>query len=150
MKHKIDQQMTAREQSSRNVKLGTGGIREIELIAQSLQVTHGGRIPRIRERNTLQALGALCDQSLISVEERDELTQAYIFLRNVENKLQMVHDAQTHSLPRELEELNTCARLLGYSNNDRDSAAEQFLREYKNHTGQVNRIFESRVLLSGH
>ena len=150
MKHKIDQQMTAREQRSRNVKLGTGGIREIELIAQSLQVRHGAQFPRIRERNTLQALDALCDQSLISVEEHDQLTHAYIFLRNVENKLQMVHDAQTHSLPRELDELTTCARLLGYSNNDRGLAAEQFLRDYKNHTGQVNRIFESRLLLSGH
>ena len=150
MKHKMDQQMTAREQRSRNVKLGTGGIREIELIAQSLQVRHGAQFPRIRERNTLQALDALCDQSLISVEERDQLTHAYIFLRNVENKLQMVHDAQTHSLPRELEELNTCARLLGYSNGDRGPAAEQFLRDYKYFTGLVNRIFESRLLLSGH
>jgi glutamate-ammonia-ligase adenylyltransferase len=150
MKHKIDQQMMEREQSSRNVKLGTGGIREIELIAQSLQVTHGGQIPRIRQRNTLQALVALCDQSIISVEERDQLAQAYIFLRNVENKLQMVHDAQTHSLPREREELNTCARLLGYSNNDHGLAAEQFLLEYRHHTGQVNRIFEKRLLLSGH
>ncbi len=142
IKRKIDQQMTIRQQRSRNVKLGTGGIREIELIAQALQVCHGGQIPQVCERNTLKALGALCDQSLISAEECDTLTLAYVFLRDVENKLQMVNDAQTHSLPPEGEELTACARRLGYSDNDRGSAAGQFLRHYQHHTSQVNRIFE--------
>ncbi|HYR83015.1 MAG TPA: hypothetical protein VE422_02940 [Terriglobia bacterium] len=142
MKRKMDEQMAARNQSSRNVKLGTGGIREIELIAQSLQVCHGGPAPGIHERNTLKALGALCDQSLISAEENDTLTRAYLFLRDVENKLQMVNDAQTHSLPRDHEELTICARLLGYSDNAGGLAAEQFLRQYQHHTGHVNRIFE--------
>jgi glutamate-ammonia-ligase adenylyltransferase len=143
MKRKMDRQMAIREQRSRNVKLGTGGIREIELIVQSLQVCHGGGNSQIRERNTLRALRALCDQSLISDEERDVLTRAYIFLRDVENKLQMVNDAQTHSLPREQEELTACARRLGYADNDLGLAAEQFQRDHQHHTGQVNRIFEA-------
>lgn len=138
MKRRIDEQMAIREQRNRNVKLGTGGIREIELVAQSLQVAHGGAISEIRERTTLKALTALFKHTLISGEECETLTRAYIFLRDVENKLQMVNDKQTHSLPREQEELNTCARLLGYSE------AEQFSRDYKRHTGQVNRIFEAR------
>jgi glutamate-ammonia-ligase adenylyltransferase len=143
MKRKMDDQMAVRQQRSRNVKLGTGGIREIELIAQALQVCHGGQIPQIRARNTLKALAALCDQSLMSAEECDTLTRAYVFLRDVENKLQMVNDAQTHSLPRDWEELTACARLLGYSDNDLGLAADQFLRDYQHHTGHVNRIFES-------
>ena len=138
MKRRMDDQMAARQQRDRNVKLGTGGIREIELVAQSLQVRHGGPIPQLRERNTLKALRALCDASLISTEECDTLARAYIFLRDVENKLQMVNDAQTHSLPRDHEELTTCARLLGYSE------AEPFLRDYQHHTGHVNLIFERR------
>ncbi len=138
MKRKIDEQMAIREQRNRNVKLGTGGIREIELVAQSLQVAHGGAIPQIRERTTLKALAALCEHSLILGKECETLTRAYVFLRDVENKLQMVNDKQTHSLPREQEELNTCARLLGYSE------AEEFSRDYKHHTGQVHRIFEAR------
>ncbi len=136
MKGKIDRQMNTRQQRDRNVKLGKGGIREIELIAQSFQVRCGGPIPQIRERNTLRALAALRGQSLISTEEFETLTRAYVFLRDVENKLQMVNDAQTHSLPRDQEELNTCARLLGYS------GSETFLSDYRHHTGQVNRIFE--------
>ena len=137
MKRQIDQEMSRRDQKDRNVKLGTGGIREIELITQSLQVRFGRRFPEIRQRNTLKALGSLGNQLLISAEECETLTKAYLFLRDVENKLQMVNDAQTHSLPRTHEELTTCARLLGYP------AAEPFLRDYQNHTGQVNRVFES-------
>jgi glutamate-ammonia-ligase adenylyltransferase len=142
MKRKIDREMAARQQQKRNVKLGTGGIREIELIAQGLEVRYGGQIPQLRVRNTLKSLSSLCDHSLISAEQCGTLSRAYIFLRDVENKLQMVHDAQTHSLPREQEELSICARLLGYSEAS-SPAAEQFLQDYRHHTGQVNRIFES-------
>jgi glutamate-ammonia-ligase adenylyltransferase len=90
----------------------------------------------------LKTLEALRDHALISIEEFDALTQAYVFLRDVENKLQMFNDAQTHSLPSEGQELTACARRLGYSDNDLGLAAEQFLRDYRRHTEQVNRIFE--------
>ena len=138
MKRKMDEQVSLRQQSDRNVKLGTGGIREIELIAQSMQVRQGGQLPQLRERNTLKALNALLNESLISPQECATLAEAYIFLRDVENKLQMVNDAQTHSLPRDHEELTACARLLGYTE------AESFLRDYQYHTGHVNIIFERR------
>jgi len=139
MKRRIDLILAAREQTARNVKLGTGGIREIELIAQSLQVGNGAQIPRLHERNTLKALRALHDESLLTSEEHGILTGAYVFLRDVENKLQMANDAQTHSLPREQEELAVCIRTLGYID------VETFLRDYRNHTSLVNRIFERRV-----
>jgi [glutamine synthetase] adenylyltransferase / [glutamine synthetase]-adenylyl-L-tyrosine phosphorylase len=142
MKRRMDQQVALRHQSDRNVKLGTGGIREIELIVQSLQVRYGGRIPQIRERNTLKALSALSDHSLITMEEYDALSEAYVFLRDVENKLQMVHDAQTHSLPQSQEELTICARRLGYSDAEKGGAGEQFLSDYQQRTGDVTRIFE--------
>ena len=137
MKDKIDRKMGLRDQRSRNVKLGTGGIREIELIAQTLQVRHGGPVPQVRARNTLKALNSLCDHRLISRAECDTLSRGYIFLRDVENKLQMANDAQTHSLPRDEAELVVVARTLGYY------TAEDFLRDYQRHTGEVNRIFES-------
>jgi glutamate-ammonia-ligase adenylyltransferase len=141
MKGQIDQKMLSRDQQERNVKLGTGGIREIELIAQSLQIRFGARLPEVRGRNTLNALHSLCDQSIITTDECKILTKAYLFLRDVENKLQMVNDAQTHSLPQTHKELTACARLLGYS------AAEPFLRDYQDHTGHVNRMFSNLHLL---
>ncbi|HEY8461456.1 MAG TPA: glutamate-ammonia-ligase adenylyltransferase, partial [Blastocatellia bacterium] len=145
IKRKIDRRISVRRQNSRlgrNVKLGAGGIREIELIVQALQVCHGARTPQIRERNTMKALVALRDQSLISAEECGTLSRAYVFLRDVENKLQMVDDAQTHSLPIDGWELAACARRLGYADDETGPAAERFLRDYQLHTGQVNRIFE--------
>jgi glutamate-ammonia-ligase adenylyltransferase len=146
IKRKIDRRISIKQQGrargGRNVKLGAGGIREIELIVQALQVCHGARTPQLRERNTMKALGALRDQSLISAEECETLSQAYVFLRDVENKLQMVDDAQTHSLPIDGQELAACARRLGYYDNELGAAAEQFLSDYQRHTGQVNRIFE--------
>jgi [glutamine synthetase] adenylyltransferase / [glutamine synthetase]-adenylyl-L-tyrosine phosphorylase len=137
VKRKIDQKMSASRQQRRNVKLGFGGIREIELIVQTLQVSYGNRVPQICERNTLRALRALRDRELISPDEHSSLSQAYVFLRDVENKLQMVNDAQTHLIPAHSEELNSCARMLGYS------AAEPFLNDYHLHTNRVNSIFET-------
>jgi glutamate-ammonia-ligase adenylyltransferase len=142
IKRKIDLRQHGRERRGRNVKLGAGGIREIELIVQALQVCYGSQTPQIRERATMKALGALRDQSLISAEECETLSQAYVFLRDVENKLQMVNDAQTHSLPIDGHELAACARRLGYSDNELGAASEQFLSDYRRHTGQVNGIFE--------
>jgi glutamate-ammonia-ligase adenylyltransferase len=136
MKRKMDEQIAARQQRDRNVKLGAGGIREIELVAQSMQVRYGSQLPQLRLRNTLGALHVLREESLIPQEDCHTLAAAYLFLRDVENKLQMVNDAQTHSLPRDHEELTACARLLGYSE------AEPFLRDYQHHTGRVTRIFE--------
>src|SRR5262249_9695866 len=102
-----------RDQQERNVKLGTGGIREIELITQSLQVRVGARLPQIRGRDTLSALLALCDQLIITIEEYSILTKAYLFLHGVEHKLQMGTDVQSHSRTQSAKELTACARLLG-------------------------------------
>ena len=110
--------LPAGRDAGRNVKLGPGGIREIELIAQTLQVCYGSRIMSLRERSTLAALKTLLEHSLISAAEHELLTRAYVFLRDVENKLQMVHDTQTHSLPLADDELAACARLLGYESSE--------------------------------
>ena len=146
MKARLDDKISARGQTDRNVKLGTGGIREIELVVQSIQAIHGGRLPQILERNTLRSLVLLFEESFLSAEEFRILQRAYLFLRDVENKLQMVDDAQTHSLPQELAELRVCARLLGYSGATAgETPADPFLREYRQHTAGVNRIFEKFV-----
>ncbi len=146
MKAKVDRKVFDRGQAGRNVKLGAGGIREIELVVQSLQVGHGADCPHILSRSTIGALGALRDQKLVTEAEFETLHNAYLFLRDVENKLQMVNDAQTHSLPRELEELNACARLLGYPETLTEAAADQFLRDFQKHTTRVNEIFENIIV----
>jgi glutamate-ammonia-ligase adenylyltransferase len=146
MKAKVEKKANDRRQQGRNVKLGAGGIREIELVVQCLQVRHCAEQSTLLGRNTLKALDALHANQLLTSEEFDILRNAYLFLRDVENKLQMVNDAQTHSLPRELEELEACARLLGYTGHTGESSADRFLRDFQGHTGRVNRIFENIVV----
>src|SRR5207253_9378465 len=93
-----------------NVKVGRGGIREIEFFAQTQQLIAGGRHPELRVRPTLLALNVLANSNWITFEARDQLTAAYEFLRRVEHRLQMVADEQTHSLPDDVGAMERFAR----------------------------------------
>jgi glutamate-ammonia-ligase adenylyltransferase len=141
LKRGIDRKVALRNESRRHVKLGIGGIREIELVVQAFQVRFGGRRSEIRERNTLRALARLGRARLLTRAEREALAAAYVFLRDLENKLQMVADAQTHSLPEDREELDACARRLGYRDAAGVDAPEALLRDYRAHTESTHRVF---------
>lgn len=97
-----------------NIKLGRGGIREIEFFVQTQQLIAGGRDPSLRGRRTLDTLAALSDGGWIDAGARDDLTKAYVALRTVEHCLQMIADAQTHTLPDDEDGLATVARMAGY------------------------------------
>jgi len=97
------------------VKLGTGGIREIEFIVQGLQLVHVRRFPQVMIRNTLRALSCLTEVKALSKSMADQLAQSYIFLRDVEHKLQMENELQTHLIPQDMTEVAKCAVRLGYS-----------------------------------
>ena len=98
-----------------NVKVGRGGIREIEFFAQTQQLIAGGRHPELRVRPTLLALNVLANSNWITFEARDQLTTAYEFLRRVEHRLQMIADEQTHSLPEELRGGRALCHFFGYA-----------------------------------
>jgi len=102
-----------------NVKLGVGGIREIELFAQTLQLIHGGRVAGLQLRNTIAALQAMISHNLISKSVAQELTKDYFFLRRVEHALQMRNDFQTHEIPESNDSQQQFQNLLGYSSPDR-------------------------------
>ncbi|MBB4287290.1 bifunctional [glutamine synthetase] adenylyltransferase/[glutamine synthetase]-adenylyl-L-tyrosine phosphorylase [Roseospira goensis] len=97
-----------------NVKVGRGGIREVEFFAQTQQLIWGGREPRLRARETVPALRALAERGLIGPQARDDLIAAYGFLRTVEHRLQMIDDAQTQTLPHDTDKLRGLALFLGY------------------------------------
>jgi glutamate-ammonia-ligase adenylyltransferase len=101
-----------------NIKLGRGGIREIEFFAQTQQLIAGGRHPELRGRETVATLAALASDGWIDGQTRDELTEAYFFLRRVEHRLQMMADEQTHTLPADPEKLAQFARFLGFRGRD--------------------------------
>jgi len=143
VKDMIDSKMADRGQERRNVKLGRGGIREIEFIVQAAQILCGGRLPGIRDRSTMGALERLAHHKFFPSTDRAALEKAYVFLRDVEHKLQMVHDLQTHALPESPDELARCAIRLGYDSTDRRAAGRKFLADHRRHTANVHRIFEN-------
>lgn len=97
-----------------NVKLGRGGIREIEFFVQTQQLIAGGRFPELRGRETVPMLGQLAARGWITSDARDALARQYWFLRRVEHAIQMVADEQTHTLPDDDEGLERIARMLGF------------------------------------
>ncbi len=97
-----------------NLKLGRGGIREIEFFVQTQQLIAGGRQPALRCRGTLEGLRALLARDWISEQAAEELAEAYRFLRRIEHRLQMIADEQTHALPRNEEQLARVANFAGY------------------------------------
>ncbi len=104
----------ARKELADDIKRGPGGIREIEFLAQALQLIHGGREVALRQRRLLPVLRALVELEHMDAATSEELTQAYCFLRTLENRLQMLGDAQTHALPVDPLQRERIARGLGH------------------------------------
>lgn len=99
---------------SNNVKLGRGGIREIEFLAQVHQLIRGGRDAALRDRSTRNTLRTLAEKELFKPEVVDQLLHAYTFLRNLEHRLQYLDDAQTHNFPANEADQLTIAKMMGY------------------------------------
>ena len=123
-----------------NVKVGRGGIREIEFFAQTQQLIAGGRHPELRVRPTLQALQVLATSNWITLQACEELTAAYEFLRRVEHRLQMIADEQTHSLPDDAEAVERFANFFGYES--REAFAKDLLGHLNIVQGHYGKLFE--------
>ena len=137
-KQKIDKNIE-RNVSGFNVKLNRGGIREIEFIAQALQLAHGGDDDWLRVAHTLISLGRLADRGLITEQERTELSDAYTFLRTLEHRLQMEHGLQTHTVPLAPEQRALVARRMKFAGAD---ASREFDRALELNTAKVRRAYE--------
>jgi len=129
-----------------DVKLGRGGIREIEFFVQTQQLILGGRYPALRGRSTLAMLDRLAETGWIEARARDELNEAYLFLRNVEHSLQMVEDRQTHALPATDEGVAAIGRMMGFAGyEDFAPALRKRLETVESHYA---RLFEGAPELS--
>jgi [glutamine synthetase] adenylyltransferase / [glutamine synthetase]-adenylyl-L-tyrosine phosphorylase len=136
---RIKASIEASLEGEENVKLGPGGIRDIEFTVQALQLLNGGRNPAVRSGNTMEAIQRLAEARLLTTTEARTLSEAYVFLRTVEHRLQMEHNMQTHQLPADAGALQALARRMKM-----DTAAK-FRGAYRRHTRAVRRIFD-RVL----
>ncbi|HSA58293.1 MAG TPA: hypothetical protein VLJ37_01240 [bacterium] len=115
MKEKINADLKKSKAGGFHVKLGTGGIREIEFFVTAFQLLFGGKEPRLRERHTLTALRLLGRLGLVPEEDVSRLEEAYVFLRRIENRLQMQEERQTHRLPTDAPALAAMARRMGFA-----------------------------------
>jgi glutamate-ammonia-ligase adenylyltransferase len=129
-----------------NVKLGRGGIREIEFFVQTQQLILGGRDASLRGRATLEMLERLAERGWIETRAHDELAEAYVFLRDVEHRVQMIGDQQTHTLPQDDAGVAVVARLMGFATYDEFAAALR--RRLETVQWHYARLFESAPQLS--
>lgn len=138
MKQKIDASLAREREGELNIKLGQGGIREIEFFIQSLQLVYAGRNPAVRERSTLKALEKLREARLITAEESATLRDAYRFLRTVEHRIQVVQERQTHNLPAKEDEFRSLARRCGFL---RENGVQRFRETLAGHRTRVSGMY---------
>ena len=136
IKQRIEREIVKSDALTRHVKLGIGGIREIEFILQALQVLHGGRHPAVRNPNTLRGLEVVARANLLPSRDAQTLADAYKFLRVVEHRLQMESDLQTHTIPDETVALKRLARSMDFP------TVAAFQKKESAHTGKVRRIYQ--------
>ncbi|MEO8143001.1 MAG: bifunctional [glutamate--ammonia ligase]-adenylyl-L-tyrosine phosphorylase/[glutamate--ammonia-ligase] adenylyltransferase [Betaproteobacteria bacterium] len=127
----------ARRELAEHVKLGPGGIREIEFIAQALQLVRGGRDPALTAQPTLEVLALLARKRHLPAEAERELAAAYVFLRRAEHRLQYLDDAQTHELPEDEEDRARLARMADFG------SWEAFYAALNVHRDAVTRHFQA-------
>lgn len=135
MKERIENEVVKSGELNRNIKLGRGGIREIEFIVQMHQLIYGGKIPFIQEANTLACLRKLSMYDLMTREETNALEEAYCFLRKLEHRLQMEQELQTHTLPTDKEYRHRLAKLMGFND------VKTFTAALRSYTSTVRNIY---------
>jgi len=136
LKERIEREVVGPDRVTRHVKLGRGGIREIEFIVQTFQLLQGARFPTLQQASTLKALRAIVSLELMPPAEARRLTEAYELLRSVEHRLQMINNQQTHTIPEDPAVQGLLARSLGFE------SADTFQARFEALTGEVRKIYE--------
>ncbi|MES2792764.1 MAG: glutamine synthetase adenylyltransferase [Planctomycetota bacterium] len=138
-KESIEASVIGRGSTWGNVKSGVGSIRDVEFVAQYLQLRHGGTRPEVRTFNTLEALVRLAETDLLQADEYRILTDGYVFLRKVEHALQLLHYKQSHQLPNDPEELEYLARRLDFP------TITSFLGHFEQHGVHIREVYQRHL-----
>lgn len=142
-KRQMEALIEERGQTETEVKQGRGGIRDVEFTVQILQLLNGGKIPTLRTRNTLEAIRVLGEQQLLRPFEATELASNYVFMRQVEHRLQIEGSQQVHVLPEDPKSLDVLARRLGFASSD------AFMRVYRDRAAATRDILERFLSVEG-
>jgi [glutamine synthetase] adenylyltransferase / [glutamine synthetase]-adenylyl-L-tyrosine phosphorylase len=143
LRTQIHQKVNRKGENDRNVKLSPGGIRDIEFIVQTLQLLHVAVEPQLFEPNNLKGLQRLIEFHHVSPEQGTQLKKYYLYLRDIEHKLQMVHELQTHTLPNQESELFKCAVRMGHRHQALKDDPLRLLSEYRAIAHQVQELFHA-------
>jgi glutamate-ammonia-ligase adenylyltransferase len=143
MKDRIDAQLGAQGRTESDIKLGRGGIRELEFAVQALQLQRGGADPWLRQGNTLLALHRLAEKGLVAFAEYAALSQAYVFLRHLEHRLQLGFDLQTSALPSKPEDWSLLSRRMGLHENPAAAEGDALSSHLERHRETVRRFYDS-------
>jgi [glutamine synthetase] adenylyltransferase / [glutamine synthetase]-adenylyl-L-tyrosine phosphorylase len=145
MKYKINKSLKGKY-SKGNIKLGFGGIREVEFLVQAYQLLLGGRNKSLRVRDSLGAMQTLYENKIINKKDKDQLQKAYIFLRNLENRVQITFGLQTYLLPKNEFDLAVLARKMRISGDSQKNLVNNLIKEYKNQTQIVGIMFAKQFV----
>jgi glutamate-ammonia-ligase adenylyltransferase len=145
IQREADKRSAGHQGRSRDIKLGRGGIREIEFLAQMFQLMRGGTDPRFRVRPTLEVLSLIGQRGILPTEDVNTLQVAYVFLRRLEHRIQAWDDQQTHYLPDD--ELVRSRLAISMAGEDLGHDSKSFMAELDFHQNHVARLFEKAFLL---
>tara|TARA_Y100000588_G_scaffold189003_1_gene202950 strand:+ start:1190 stop:4381 length:3192 start_codon:yes stop_codon:yes gene_type:complete len=145
LRDRMELELAKEKTKGKNVKLGFGGIADIEFTIQILQLIHGKRNPRLRQTNTIESINMLVTHGIIDQVKADLAKENYLFLRKLECALRIIRQTPTNTLPKKTIELAQLARLLSYSGNDEDTLANVLLSDYKKHTTQMRGYYRETV-----
>ena len=141
MKEKINKNIQKKNKNQKNIKLGEGGIREVEFTVQIYQLIYGGREKNIREANTLKALKKIHKLNLLKKKEYKQLKEAYIFLRNIENRVQISFGLQTHVIPEDRYLQAVLALKMNIQGKSIEELSDKLNGEFTRQTQFVSHIF---------
>lgn len=141
LKKKVDLDLKQRQLEKGHIKLGYGGIREVEFIVQSYQLLFGGRDQSLRDANTLSLIDKLNARGFLMAEETEKLREAYIFLRNLENRVQISFGLQTYHLPKKEKDLAVLARKMSFKGKTPAELIDQLNTEFERHTQFVGTMY---------
>jgi glutamate-ammonia-ligase adenylyltransferase len=148
LKRRIEQRALREGADDRDVKTGRGGIRDIEFVIQFLQLLNGGDMPELRTGNTLAAIDGLARAGCLTDQERSILSDNYRFLRNIEHRLQIMFDLQTHVMPDDPDELRKLAVRMGFVSTPETTALAAFTASYKSRTELNRKILDQFLHLA--
>ena len=141
----MELELAQEKTKGKNVKLGFGGIADIEFAMQILQLIHGKKNPRLRKTNTMSALDMFVAQGMIDRSKASQAKENYLFLRRLECALRIIRETPTNNLPKEVRDLAQLARLMSYTGNEEDKLANALLEDYEKQTVQMREYYRETI-----